>query len=124
LTSASRRQVSAQGLRGGGAPGLRIGEDGEDLRRGLAKLVLQILNLLVGLVEKQAVRRMESFPRRKQEELGLHLMLLREKMDEMRQYFGLEEDELELGFLDQVDDFVSNTLRSMIDEKVTPGVRP
>lgn len=82
----------------------------------MAQLVLQLINLLRQLMEKQAIRRMPSLPPEKQEQLGLHLMLLKEKVEEMRGYFGIEEDELELGVLEGLDELANKSLRSLAEE--------
>jgi|GEM_PF-5315248 len=90
-------------------------EDAESLRKGLAQLVLQLINLLRQLMERQAVRRMPSLPLEKQEQLGLHLMLLKEKIEEMREYFGIKENELELGLLEGLEELANNSLRSLAE---------
>ncbi len=87
----------------------------EHLQKGLAQLTLQIINLLRKLMEKQVLKRMETLPLKKQEELGLHLKLLNEKMEEMRKYFGIEHDEFELG-LDGLDNIVNSPLISIQNE--------
>lgn len=94
-------------------------QDAESLRKGLAQLVLQLVNLIRQLMEKQAVRRMPSLPIEKQEQLGLHLMLLEEKLEEMREYFGIEKDEMELGVLEGLDQLATDSLRSIAHETET-----
>lgn len=85
-------------------------KDAENLRKSLAQLVLQIVNLLRQLMERQAVRKMPSLSPEKQELLGLHLMLLAEKMEEMRKYFGIEKEDMELGLLEDLEELVDSTL--------------
>ncbi len=81
--------------------------------------MLQLVNLIRQLMEKQAVRRMPSLPIEKQEQLGLHLMLLEEKLEEMREYFGIEKDEMELGVLEGLDQLATDSLRSIAHETET-----
>lgn len=92
-------------------------KDAESMKKGLAQLVLQLLNLLRQLMERQAVKRMSSLPLKKQEELGLHLMLLKEKIEEMKEYFGIEKDQLELGLLEGLEDLANDSIR-----KITYGI--
>ncbi|MEH7277069.1 gas vesicle protein K, partial [Neobacillus vireti] len=58
--------------------------DSNQVEQGLAKLVLTIVELLRQLMERQAMRRVESdsLTEEQIEELGLTLMRLEEKMDE------------------------------------------
>jgi hypothetical protein len=88
-------------------------KNAEQLQKGLAQLTLQIINLLRKLMERQVLRRMESLSQEKQEELGLHLKLLNEKMEEMRRYFGIEHDELQAGLIDGLEDLVNQPLESI-----------
>lgn len=72
-------------------------EDGE-AERGLAALVLTIVELLRQLMERQAIRQVEdgSVTGEQAERLGRTLMLLDERMTELREHFGLEEEDLNL----------------------------
>jgi hypothetical protein len=65
---------------------------------GLARLVLSIIELVRRLLEKQALRRMDggNLSDEEIERLGLSLMKLEEKMNEMKRVFGLEDDDLNL----------------------------
>jgi hypothetical protein len=76
----------------------RISADPEVVENGLAKLVLSIIELVRRLLEKQALRRMEAgtLTEPEIERLGAALMKLEEKMGEMKQTFGLEDDDLNL----------------------------
>jgi len=82
------------------APALprRVGGDAEDIEQGLARLVLTLVEFLRQVLEHQAVRRMEggTLDDAEIERVGLALMRLEEKLDEIRQVFGLEEGELNL----------------------------
>jgi hypothetical protein len=66
--------------------------------RGLAQLVLTIIELLRQLVERQAVRRMAggSLPDEKVEAMGRVLMELETKMGELREIFQLEERDIQV----------------------------
>jgi actin-like ATPase involved in cell morphogenesis len=76
----------------------RINVDAESVERGLAKLVLTLIEFIRRLLEKQAVRRMEGgeLSPEEIEALGLALMKLEAKMGELRAQFGLSEEDLKL----------------------------
>ena len=76
----------------------RINIDTESVEQGLAKLVLTLIEFIRRLLEKQAVRRMEGgdLSPAQIEELGLALMKLEEKMQELKAQFGLAEEDLNL----------------------------
>lgn len=76
----------------------RINVDAQSVEQGLAKLVLTLIELVRRLLEKQAVRRMEGgeLAPEQIEELGLALMKLEEKMRELKEQFGLADEELNL----------------------------
>lgn len=76
----------------------RISADPEVVENGLAKLVLSIVELIRRLLEKQALRRMETgnLTEAEIERLGSALMKLEEKMEELKKVFGLDEDDLNL----------------------------
>ncbi|WP_255286514.1 MULTISPECIES: gas vesicle protein K [unclassified Bacillus (in: firmicutes)] len=76
----------------------RLPLDSSKVEQGLAKLVLTIIELLRQLMERQAMRRVEndSLSDEQLEELGLTLMRLEEKMDELKVIFGLEKEELNI----------------------------
>jgi hypothetical protein len=76
----------------------RINVDAQSVEQGLAKLVLTLIELIRRLLEKQAVRRMEggSLTPDEIEELGLALMKLEEKMRELKDQFGLADEDLNL----------------------------
>jgi hypothetical protein len=66
--------------------------------RGLARLVLTLVELLRQVLEHQALRRMEgdSLDEAAVERMGLALMELEAKMAELRAIFDLEEADLNL----------------------------
>jgi hypothetical protein len=76
----------------------RLNADPENLERGLAQLVLTIVELLRQLMERQAVRRMDdgSLSSEQVERLGQTFMALSERMAELREEFGLDEEDLNL----------------------------
>ena len=76
----------------------RLNADPETLERGLAQLVMTIIELLRQLMERQAVRRMDdgSLSEAEIERLGQTFMALSERMAELREQFGLEEEDLNL----------------------------
>ena len=76
----------------------RISADPEIVENGLAKLVLSIIDLVRRLLEKQALRRMDSgnLSEEEVERLGNALMKLEEKMAELKRTFGLSDDDLNM----------------------------
>jgi hypothetical protein len=76
----------------------RLPLDSNQVEQGLAKLVLTIIELLRQLMERQAMRRVESdsLTDEQMEELGLTLMRLEEKMEELKLVFGLENEDLNI----------------------------
>ena len=82
------------------APALpgRIEARAENIDQGLARLVLTLIELIRQLLEHQAVRRMEggSLTDEQVEELGLALLRLRERLDEIKGVFGLSGEELNI----------------------------
>jgi hypothetical protein len=85
--------------RSGGRPaGPRIDIDPEAVERGLGQLVLTVVELVRQLLERQALRRVEagSLTDEQTERLGLALMRLEDRMQRLKQEFGLEDRDLEL----------------------------
>jgi hypothetical protein len=76
----------------------RIGADPENLERGLAQLVLTIVELLRQLMERQALRRIDAggLTPEQEERLGATFMELSVRMEELREQFGLDEEDLNL----------------------------
>ena len=77
---------------------MRVEADGEDVARGLAQLVLTLVELLRQLMERQALRRVEAgnLDDETVERLGRTLMALEERMDELKEVFGLSDEDLNL----------------------------
>ena len=76
----------------------RIDLDPADIERGLAGLVLTLVEFLRQVLERQAIRRMEggSLSDDEVERVGLALMRLEEKIGEIAVQFGLDEDDIQL----------------------------
>jgi hypothetical protein len=76
----------------------RINADPESVERGLAQLVLTLIELLRQLMERQALRLMEqgSLDDEQVERLGLTFMRLAERMDELKAEFELADEDLNL----------------------------
>ncbi len=81
-------------------PGLprRLDAQAENVEQGLAKLVLTLIEFIRQLLEHQAVRRMEggALTDGEIEELGLALLRLRERLDDIKAVFGLDAEELNI----------------------------
>src|ERR671930_2416164 len=76
----------------------RVNADRENLEKGLAQLVLTLIELLRQLMERQALRRIEGglLTPEDIERLGQTFMLLAERMEELKQQFGLDDEDLNL----------------------------
>jgi hypothetical protein len=81
-------------------PGLsrRVNSDPENLEKGLAQLVLTVVDLLRQLMERQAIRRIEggTLSDEEIERLGRTFLGLAERMEELKHAFGLTDEELNL----------------------------
>jgi hypothetical protein len=76
----------------------RVNADPESLERGLAQLVLTIVELLRQIMERQALRRIDTggLSDEQEERLGRTFMELDRRMAELRDEFGLTEEDLNL----------------------------
>ena len=76
----------------------RVNADPERVERGLAQLVLTLVELLRQLMERQALRRMEqgTLSEDEIERLGTTFMKLEQRMEELKREFGLEDRDLNL----------------------------
>ena len=76
----------------------KIEANPENAEKGLAKLVLTLIELIRKLMEKQAMRRVEagSLTDEEIERVGETLMKLENKMKELKEIFGLKDEELNL----------------------------
>jgi hypothetical protein len=85
--------------RGGGVTlPARVSVEGEKVERGLAQLVLTLIELLRQLMERQALHRMEvgTLTDEEIERLGDTFMKLADRMEELKAEFGLEDADLNL----------------------------
>ncbi len=76
----------------------RVNADPERVERGLAQLVLTLVELLRQLMERQALRRLEggTLTEEEIERLGETFMKLEQRMEELKREFGLEDEDLNL----------------------------
>jgi hypothetical protein len=76
----------------------RIDADPEKVERGLAQLVLTLVELLRQLMERQALRRMETgtLSDEQLDRIGETFMKLDQRMQELKAEFGLEDRDLNL----------------------------
>ena len=76
----------------------RVDADPERLEKGLAQLVLTVVELLRQLMERQAIHRIEagSLTAEEVERLGQTFLALAERMDELKREFGLSDEDLNL----------------------------
>nr|WP_236038801.1 gas vesicle protein K [Ktedonobacter robiniae] len=72
--------------------------DPKNVEKGLAKLVLTLIDLIRQLMEKQAIRRVEDdqLSSDEIEKVGNAFLLLEEKMEELKETFGLTDEDLNL----------------------------
>ena len=76
----------------------RINADPEHVENGLARLVLTVIELLREILEHQAIRRMDggTLTDEQVERLGLALLKLNERMEELKKTFGLTDEDLNI----------------------------
>lgn len=76
----------------------RLSLDPDKVERGLSQLVLTVIELLRRLVERQALRRVEhgTLDDAAIERMGLALMRLEERMEELKTIFDLSDEDLNL----------------------------
>ena len=82
------------------APSLpqRLDASAEDIDAGLARLVLTLIEFLRQVLEHQAVRRMEGggLSDEEIERIGVALMRLEERLQDIKAVFGLEGEDLNI----------------------------
>jgi hypothetical protein len=80
------------------APRQRIDSDPATVEKGLVSLVLTLVELLRQLMERQALRRVDrgDLTDAQIERIGTTLMLLEEKMAELREHFELTPEDLNI----------------------------
>jgi Gas vesicle protein K/Gas vesicle protein len=76
----------------------RVNVDPQDVSRGLAQLILTVVELLRELMERQAIRRLEggSLTDEQVEKVGLALKRLKEAVEKLKDELGLAEEDLNL----------------------------
>jgi hypothetical protein len=76
----------------------RINFDSANPEDGLAQLVLTVIELIRQIVERHAMRRVEggTLTDQQVEDLGVALMNLEEKMEELKEIFGLDAEDLNI----------------------------
>ena len=76
----------------------RVNADERNVEKGLAQLVLTLIDLLRQLMERQAVRRMEggTLSDEEVERLGRTFLLLERRLGELKTAFGLEDADLNI----------------------------
>ncbi|HJU14674.1 MAG TPA: gas vesicle protein K [Candidatus Nitrosotalea sp.] len=105
----------------------QINFDGEKIQKGLAKLVLVVVELLRQILERQAQRRMQSgsLTTEEVERLGLAFMQIKEKMSYISEEFGLKQEELDgvlNGMLRSPDSQMARTsLVDVVDRLLSKG---
>ncbi len=72
--------------------------DPENVRNGLAKLVMTLVELLRELLERQALRRIDggSLTEGETERLGETFLRLAEEIEKLKEYFGFSDEDLNL----------------------------
>ena len=85
----------------------RIKLENETIEKGLAQLVLTLIEILRGVLEKQAIRRMENqtLNDEETERVGNALLTLDAKISELCEHFGIDRSELDLK-LGPLDDLI------------------
>ena len=76
----------------------RINADPERVEQGLARLVLTVVELLREVLEHQAIRRMDggTLTEAEVEKLGLALLKLNHRMDQLKTIFDLTDEDLNI----------------------------
>ena len=76
----------------------RVNADTETVENGLARLVLTLIEVLRKVLEHQAIRRMEGghLSVEEVERLGVALLRLNDRMQEMKGVFGLKDEDLQI----------------------------
>ncbi|PLR66479.1 MULTISPECIES: gas vesicle protein K [Bacillaceae] len=76
----------------------RIQLDPDNAEHGLAQLVMTVIELLRQIVERHAMRRVEggTLTEEQIENLGVALMNLEDKMEELKEVFGLDAEDLNI----------------------------
>lgn len=96
--------------------------DSDKLQHGLAKLVLMLVQTITEVLERQAVRRVESgtLTDEQVERLGLAFMQIRERTAQIAGKFGLEYEELSVDLLEPAGRKQA-TLVDIVDKLIDQG---
>ena len=106
----------------------QINLDNDKLQKGLAKLVLVVVELLRQILERQAQRRIQSgsLTSEEVERLGIAFMQIKQKVGQISDQFGLKQDELDgtlKGILKTTDSQLARTsLVDVLDSLLAKGV--
>jgi hypothetical protein len=97
------------------------GPDAEKLQHGLAKLVLTLVQTVTDILERQAIRRVDSgtLSGEEVERLGLAFMQIRERTSDIADKFGLRPEEL--GIKLQQSDQKQITIVDVVDKLIDQG---
>jgi len=97
-TEAARHELEARLIEVARALPDRINADPERVEQGLARLVLTVIEVVRKVLEHQAVRRMDGGGLSDQEieRLGLALLKLDERMGQLKEVFGLSDEDLQI----------------------------
>ena len=87
-------------------PPQRINLEPDTVQQGLTQLVLSLVELIRQLMEKQAMRRIESgrLTEDQVDRLGTTLMRLTQQMEELKTHFGIDDLNIDLGPLGRLID--------------------
>ena len=98
------------------------GPDAERLQHGLAKLVLTLVQTVTDVLERQAMRRVESgtLTAEEVERLGLAFMQIRERTSDIADKFGLKPEELSIRLQQQFDQ-KQVTIVDIVDKLIDQG---
>jgi Gas vesicle protein K len=107
------RPVRARSADGTGRP--RLEGSGGDVGRGLGRLVVTLLEIVRQVIERQALRRVDvgDLTDEQVENLGRALIDLEDTFDELRDTFGVREEDL----------YLPINVRRLLDEADTPPRR-
>jgi hypothetical protein len=96
------------------------GPDAEKLQHGLAKLVLTLVQTVTDILERQAIRKVESgdLSTEEVERLGLAFMQIRERTSDIADKFGVKQEELgiRLSQTDQKQVSIVDVVDKLIDQ--------
>ena len=97
-SDAARRELEARLVEVARALPERINADPERVEQGLARLVLTVIEVVRKVLEHQAVRRMDggALTDEEIERLGLALLKLDERMGQLKEVFGLSDEDLQI----------------------------